>query len=111
MDKPEGQHTFGVWEVGVDTCDLCDEVAVESLAEIESLAVALLCEDHTVELEKLAGGPVFRPGGATCQATTDDIPCGATTTHVHLIGYYERDEPKVGFWPLCRKHHEERTRG
>jgi hypothetical protein len=31
MVKPEGHRVFGTWEVGVDRCEFCDEVATSEL--------------------------------------------------------------------------------
>lgn len=110
---PEGQGTFDVWEVGVDTCDLCDEVAVDCRVRIDpDLGLIRLCDLHA-EIAARSDppeDPLHPDSGATCLGTRDGVPCGATTTHVHLIGYFEGDKPEVAFWPLCRKHHEERTR-
>ena len=76
MDKVEGHLTLGVWEVGVDTCDLCDEVAVECAMAAETVRLMRLCDRHAEAAEGMYGAP-FRPG-ATCLVTEDDIVCSSS---------------------------------
>jgi hypothetical protein len=101
----EGHGVFGTWKVGVDHCEFCDRVATEVAAATEPrVRMVRLCPEHA-DLAEEVTGVRMKLGGATCGAKLGrGVVCGATTTHVQLIGFYEGGEPELGFLPLCREH-------
>lgn len=101
----EGHGVFDTWEVGVDQCDLCDRVGTESAAATEpSVRMVRLCPEHA-DLAEEVTGVRMKPGGATCGRQLDHgVVCGAVSTHVQLVGFYEDGEPRLGFFSLCRQH-------
>jgi hypothetical protein len=105
MSDPEGHGVFDSWEVGVGRCHFCDAVATEAAVATEpKLRMMLLCPDHA-DLAQSVTGVRMEPGGATCGAQlAQGVVCGAVTTHVRLIAFYEGGEPQLGFLPLCREH-------
>jgi hypothetical protein len=101
----EGQGVFGTWEVGVDRCDFCDRAAKEAAAATKpTVRIVRLCPEHA-DLAQDVTGVRMKPGGATCGYRLGrDVLCGAATTHVQLVGFYEDEEPQLGFLPVCRRH-------
>jgi hypothetical protein len=109
MADLEGHGIFGTWDVGVDQCEFCAGKATAAVAATQpKLRMVLVCREHAEALEATLG-TAMNPGGATCQGELDRrsgqaVLCGAVTTHVQLIGFYEGGEPKTGLLPLCRRH-------